>query len=181
MVRRAHYLAPRNAQAPLADFVSNLHPYMTARLRQVLMRDARLPQFSADFAASENTTFDKTDVGVAQTLQLVRVQAQQRRKARSESAYGGLMSKPKPLEGKMSATTIINRPEVERRTGKSRVWLYRHAKDGTFPKPVQVSIRAIGWIEAEVEAWLNNLPKGRTYSSADEAAPAPLAASGDER
>jgi prophage regulatory protein len=82
------------------------------------------------------------------------------------------MSKPKPLEGKMSmsATTIINRPEVERRTGKSRVWLYRHAKDGTFPKPVQVSIRAIGWIEAEVEAWLANLPTGRTYQQPGEAA-----------
>ncbi len=82
----------------------------------------------------------------------------------------------------MSVTVILNRPEVERRTGRSRVWLWRHAKNGTFPKPVQLSSRAIGWIENQVEDWLANLPTGRTYQQqTDEVAPAAIAARSDDR
>lgn len=80
----------------------------------------------------------------------------------------------------MSATVIINRPEVERRTGRSRKWLWAHAKAGSFPKPVQVSSRAIDWVEAQVEEWLANLPTGRTYQqNAGEAAA--MTARSDER
>ncbi|HEV3109014.1 MAG TPA: AlpA family phage regulatory protein [Candidatus Binataceae bacterium] len=72
-------------------------------------------------------------------------------------------------------TVILKAPEVERRTGRSRVWLWRHARDGSFPKPVQLSSRTIGWVESQVEEWLSNLPTGNNYQQA-----APLSAAKKE-
>lgn len=62
-----------------------------------------------------------------------------------------------------SALTIIRRKQVEARTGLSRSSIYARMRqnpkrpgdyDPTFPKPVSVGAKAVGWIEAEVEAWI---------------------------
>ena len=59
--------------------------------------------------------------------------------------------------------TILRRKQVEARTGLSRSTIYakmrRNPKrpsdyDPTFPKPVSVGAKAVGWIEAEIDAWL---------------------------
>ena len=55
----------------------------------------------------------------------------------------------------MSSTTIITflrRPTVEARTGRKRSALYQSIADGTFPKPVPLGARAVGWPEHEVQA-----------------------------
>ncbi len=62
-----------------------------------------------------------------------------------------------------SALTILRRKQVEARTGLSRSSIYARLRqnpkrpgdyDPTFPKPVSVSAKAVGWIEAEIDAWL---------------------------
>lgn len=62
-----------------------------------------------------------------------------------------------------AALTIIRRKQVEARTGLSRSTIYaklrRNPKrpsdyDPTFPKPIAVGAKAVGWIEAEIDAWL---------------------------
>ena len=50
--------------------------------------------------------------------------------------------------------TIIRRKVVEARTGLSRSTIYQRVSDGTFPAPVNLGARAVGWVEAEVAAWL---------------------------
>ena len=50
--------------------------------------------------------------------------------------------------------TIIRRKQVEKRTGLSRSTIYLRIQEGTFPKPVNLGARAVGWIEGEIEAWL---------------------------
>lgn len=59
--------------------------------------------------------------------------------------------------------TIIRRNEVETRTGLSRSTIYAkmrpnpkcpNAYDPTFPKPVSIGAKAVGWVEEELEAWL---------------------------
>lgn len=51
--------------------------------------------------------------------------------------------------------TILRRRQVEKRVGLTRSPLYARIKAGTFPKPVQLGNgRAVGWIEAEIDAWL---------------------------
>jgi len=53
------------------------------------------------------------------------------------------------------ALSILRRRQVEKRVGLSRSPLYARIKAGTFPRPVQLGGgRAVGWIEAEIDAWL---------------------------
>ena len=58
---------------------------------------------------------------------------------------------------------ILRRKQVEARTGLSRSTIYaklRHNPkrptdyDPTFPTPVSVGAKAVGWIESELDAWL---------------------------
>lgn len=62
-----------------------------------------------------------------------------------------------------TALTIIRRKQVEARTGLSRSSIYARLRhnpkrpgdyDPTFPKPVSVGAKAVGWIEGEIDAWL---------------------------
>ena len=52
--------------------------------------------------------------------------------------------------------SFLRRPKVEKRTGLSRSTIYLAIKKGTFPKPVKLGERSVGWVEAEVDAWLEN-------------------------
>jgi prophage regulatory protein len=62
-----------------------------------------------------------------------------------------------------NALTILRRKQVEARTGLSRSSIYARLRhnpkrpgdyDPTFPKPISVGAKAVGWIEAEIDAWL---------------------------
>ena len=53
-----------------------------------------------------------------------------------------------------SALTILRRKQVEARTGLSRSTIYDRIKAGTFPAPISLGEKAVGWIESEVDAWL---------------------------
>jgi len=54
-----------------------------------------------------------------------------------------------------NSITIIRRGEVERRTGLKRSTLYERIKEGTFPRPISLGGRAVGWLEIEVDGWLS--------------------------
>ena len=49
---------------------------------------------------------------------------------------------------------ILRLPEVMARTGLSRSTIYLRISQGTFPKPVNLGTRAVGWIEEEIQEWL---------------------------
>ena len=51
-------------------------------------------------------------------------------------------------------TRIVRLPDVQARTGLSRSTIYVRVAAGSFPKPVQLGARAVGWIESEVDAWI---------------------------
>jgi len=50
--------------------------------------------------------------------------------------------------------SILRRTDVEARTGLSRSTIYLRLSQGTFPKPVNLGGRAVGWVASEVDAWL---------------------------
>lgn len=50
--------------------------------------------------------------------------------------------------------SIIRLPRVQARTGLSRSTIYLKVSQHTFPKPIKLSARAVGWLEADVDAWL---------------------------
>ena len=51
--------------------------------------------------------------------------------------------------------SILRLPAVKARTGLSRSTIYLRISEGKFPTPVSLGGRAVGWIEAEVNDWLN--------------------------
>lgn len=53
-----------------------------------------------------------------------------------------------------SALTILRRKQVETRIGLSRSTIYERIKAGTFPAPISLGAKSVGWIESEIEAWL---------------------------
>ncbi|MFM0329099.1 helix-turn-helix transcriptional regulator [Paraburkholderia strydomiana] len=48
----------------------------------------------------------------------------------------------------------MRRVEVESETGLSRSTIYKRVKDGTFPAPLKLGERSVGWRVAEIEAFL---------------------------
>ncbi len=62
-------------------------------------------------------------------------------------------------------TTILRLPNVKARTGLSRSTLYLRIATGTFPRPISLGGRAVGWVEEEVDAWLTQRIQARRPSS----------------
>jgi len=54
------------------------------------------------------------------------------------------------------ANAVLRLPLVKARTGLSRSTIYLRIAEGSFPKPVSLGARAVGWVEAEIEQWLSS-------------------------
>lgn len=51
---------------------------------------------------------------------------------------------------------ILRLPDVKTRTGLSRSTIYLRVSEETFPQPVKLGARAVGWLESEIETWLQD-------------------------
>jgi prophage regulatory protein len=65
---------------------------------------------------------------------------------------GGLM--PINAEPQSNPPRIIRLPEVMKRTGLPRASVYQQMALGTFPRQVSISLRSRGWVESEVDGWI---------------------------
>jgi prophage regulatory protein len=59
--------------------------------------------------------------------------------------------------------SILRRKQVESRTGLSRSTIYLRIKKGSFPKPIKLSERAVGWLEQEIDAWVDEKIQSRDH------------------
>ncbi|MFW3615527.1 helix-turn-helix transcriptional regulator [Billgrantia antri] len=60
---------------------------------------------------------------------------------------------------------LLRRPEVLRRCGISNSTLHRLIKADDFPTPVQLSPRAVAWVESEISQWIEHrIETNRTTS-----------------
>lgn len=55
---------------------------------------------------------------------------------------------------------IYRRPDVESLVGLSRSTIYAMIADGTFPKPIKLGKRAVGWRQSDVLTWLEGRVSG---------------------
>jgi prophage regulatory protein len=70
------------------------------------------------------------------------------------------------LRGLNMTHVILRLPMVIATTGLSRSTIYLRVAQGTFPKPVSLGGRAVGWVEAEVQEWLRQcIDASRTASA----------------
>ena len=49
---------------------------------------------------------------------------------------------------------LLRRPEVQQLTALPTSTLYRMLKEGRFPSPVKIGVRAVAWRAGEVADWL---------------------------
>ena len=54
----------------------------------------------------------------------------------------------------MTVARLLRRPEVESLTGLSRARIYEKMTAGEFPRPVRTGLRAVAWVESEIDDWL---------------------------
>jgi prophage regulatory protein len=59
-------------------------------------------------------------------------------------------------------TRLLRFREVRQRVGLSRSTITRLQKLGEFPEHVQVTANTIGWVEADIDAWVEARLIGRT-------------------
>ncbi len=50
--------------------------------------------------------------------------------------------------------TIQRLPLVKFRTGLGRTSIYNGVKARTFPAPIQLGLRAVGWLESDITEWI---------------------------
>lgn len=50
--------------------------------------------------------------------------------------------------------SLIRLPEVQRRTGYSKAWIYRLLKENRFPQSVKIGSRSIAFVEGEIDRWI---------------------------
>lgn len=64
---------------------------------------------------------------------------------------------------------IMRRPAVLAACGISSTTMYRLLKAGDFPAPHRLGLRAVGWKESDVMAWVNGrAKKGQSEEQAHE-------------
>jgi prophage regulatory protein len=60
----------------------------------------------------------------------------------------------------VAQTRIIRLKEVKRRVGLSRSSIYAFLKENRFPRSIQLGARAVGWLESEIDKWIEDRLSG---------------------
>ncbi len=69
---------------------------------------------------------------------------------------------------------ILRLPNVLDRTGLSRSTVYQRVSEGRFPRPVSLGDRAVGWVESDIEEWINRQIENSRSIRSGEATPCSL-------
>lgn len=51
---------------------------------------------------------------------------------------------------------ILRRPQVENEVGLKRSTIYQRMQEGTFPRPIRLGERAVGWRAIDIERFLED-------------------------
>ncbi len=57
---------------------------------------------------------------------------------------------------------LIRTDEVVRRTGLSRTTIWRRERQGEFPARRRIGENSVGWLETEVDSWIESRPPVRS-------------------
>jgi prophage regulatory protein len=53
-------------------------------------------------------------------------------------------------------STILRRKQVEAHTGLSRSTIYARVRAGSFPPPISLGAKSVGWLQNEIEDWITD-------------------------
>jgi prophage regulatory protein len=60
---------------------------------------------------------------------------------------------------------VLRLNAVKAKTGKSTSGIYADMASGKFPKPIPVGERAVGWLESEIDTWIETCLRKRDAAS----------------
>lgn len=65
---------------------------------------------------------------------------------------------------------LIRFPDVRFLTGMARSTIYERMKEGSFPRPLKLSVRHVAWRERDILDWIESLPtsQGMTWDEAPD-------------
>ena len=69
------------------------------------------------------------------------------------------------MDLELKASKILRLPQVCEFTGLGRSTIYKKLSDGSFPPPVRLGPRAIGWRTRDIVSWLED--PGREWDPAE--------------
>jgi prophage regulatory protein len=52
------------------------------------------------------------------------------------------------------ALQVLRLRDVKSRTGKSTSGIYADMASGKFPRPIPLGERTVGWLESEIDSWI---------------------------
>ena len=58
---------------------------------------------------------------------------------------------------------ILRLKDVIEKTGLARSTIYKYVDAGTFPKPIPLGGRSVGWVDSEVHDWILDAVQERDY------------------
>lgn len=58
-------------------------------------------------------------------------------------------------------SNILRLKDVSNRCGFSRSTVYRLIQQAGFPKPIKLTVRSSGWLESDINQWIDNRIKAR--------------------
>jgi prophage regulatory protein len=64
------------------------------------------------------------------------------------------MGRRQVLQNDSTGNRVIRVPQVLDKAGVGRTKLYEMIEQGEFPRPFRLGLRAIGWLERDVERWI---------------------------
>ena len=59
---------------------------------------------------------------------------------------------------------FLRRKEIKKITGLSDATLWRHERDGKFPKRRHIGPRSVAWLESEISEWMKSCQQ-KSFSS----------------
>ena len=61
---------------------------------------------------------------------------------------------------------ILRLPDVTNVTGLSRSSIYQKISDGEFPKQINLGAKSVGWIESDIQTWIEGKIKSQGVCNA---------------
>ena len=60
---------------------------------------------------------------------------------------------------------IIKIHQVQKKTGKGKSQIYADIQNHTFPAPIKLGLRSSGWIEEEIDDWIEQRKSEREVTA----------------
>ncbi len=58
---------------------------------------------------------------------------------------------------------ILRLPDVKAKTGIGRSTIYALMASGDFPRSIRIGARAVGWLESDIDRWIESRHTGSAY------------------